>query len=39
MEPADFVPDWADRPRKGKFFPGAAVLPAARRRLPADGPP
>ncbi|TXJ86887.1 nitroreductase [Streptomyces lavendulae] len=27
MEPADFVPDWADRPRKGKFFPGAPVLP------------
>ncbi|MDI5972371.1 nitroreductase family protein [Streptomyces sp. SL13] len=27
MEPADFVPDWADRPRKEKFFPG---LPAFR---------
>ncbi|MGW5354120.1 nitroreductase family protein [Streptomyces sp. NPDC004031] len=27
MEPADFVPDWADRPRKGKHFPGAAALP------------
>lgn len=27
MEPADFVPDWADRPRKGKFFPGAPSLP------------
>ncbi|MCW8221342.1 hypothetical protein H5I60_33465, partial [Streptomyces griseolus] len=22
MEPADFVPDWADGPRKGKFYPG-----------------
>ncbi|RRQ75501.1 nitroreductase [Streptomyces griseofuscus] len=27
MEPADFVPNWSDRPRKGKFFPGAPVLP------------
>ncbi|MFJ3640009.1 SagB family peptide dehydrogenase [Streptomyces sp. NPDC090108] len=27
MEPADFVPDWADRPRKGKFFPGAPSFP------------
>ncbi|WP_329585844.1 nitroreductase family protein [Kitasatospora sp. NBC_01250] len=32
MEPADFVPDWADRPRKGKYYPGAERLP-----LP-DGP-
>ncbi|MFD5768203.1 nitroreductase family protein [Streptomyces sp. NPDC127049] len=22
MEPADFVPDWPDAPRKGKFYPG-----------------
>ncbi|MFJ4920016.1 nitroreductase family protein [Streptomyces sp. NPDC088725] len=27
MEPADFVPDWSDRPRKGKFFPGAPSVP------------
>jgi SagB-type dehydrogenase family enzyme len=27
MEPADWVPDWADRPRKGKHFPGAALFP------------
>ncbi|MEV6529876.1 nitroreductase family protein [Streptomyces sp. NPDC051639] len=27
MEPADFVPDWSDRPRKGKFFPGATSVP------------
>ncbi|MFG2881181.1 nitroreductase family protein [Streptomyces sp. NPDC048297] len=27
MEPADFVPDWADRPRKGKHFPGAPSFP------------
>ncbi|WP_329173657.1 nitroreductase family protein [Streptomyces sp. NBC_01477] len=27
MEPADFVPDWADRPRKGKHFPGAESFP------------
>ncbi|MFD5370537.1 nitroreductase family protein [Streptomyces sp. NPDC127103] len=23
MEPADFVPDWPDGPRRGKFYPGA----------------
>ncbi|MFB7057600.1 SagB family peptide dehydrogenase [Streptomyces vinaceus] len=27
MEPVDFVPDWADRPRKAKFHPGAETLP------------
>ncbi|MFF2654557.1 SagB family peptide dehydrogenase [Streptomyces sp. NPDC058045] len=27
MEPADFVPDWADRPRKGKHFPHAPSIP------------
>ncbi|GAA2132866.1 SagB family peptide dehydrogenase [Kitasatospora kazusensis] len=27
MEPADFVPDWADRPRKGKFYPRAEHFP------------
>ena len=35
MEPADFVPDWADRPRKGKFYPHAEHFP-----LPdGDSPP
>ncbi|MFF2818849.1 nitroreductase family protein [Kitasatospora cineracea] len=32
MEPADFAPDWADRPRKGKYYPDAPHFP-----LP-DGP-
>ncbi|MER6314777.1 SagB family peptide dehydrogenase [Streptomyces sp. NPDC001581] len=27
MEPVDFVPDWADRPRKAKFHPEAETLP------------
>ncbi|WP_327418759.1 SagB family peptide dehydrogenase [Streptomyces sp. NBC_01233] len=27
MEPVDFVPDWADRPRKAKFHPDAESLP------------
>ncbi|OKJ13744.1 nitroreductase family protein [Kitasatospora sp. CB01950] len=27
MEPADFVPDWADRPRKDKYFPDAPHFP------------
>ncbi|MFC4031058.1 SagB family peptide dehydrogenase [Streptomyces polygonati] len=27
MEPADWVPDWADRPRKGKHHPGAVSFP------------
>ena len=35
MEPADFVPDWADRPRKGKCYPEAEHFP-----LPgSDAPP
>ncbi|MFE6839621.1 SagB family peptide dehydrogenase [Streptomyces sp. NPDC057705] len=33
MEPVDFVPDWADRPRKAKFHPDAETLP-----LPAEMP-
>ncbi|WP_069812267.1 nitroreductase family protein [Streptomyces sp. TP-A0874] len=33
MEPADFVPDWSDRPRKGKYYPGVESFP-----LPAAGP-
>ncbi|MFE9254217.1 SagB family peptide dehydrogenase [Streptomyces sp. NPDC006879] len=27
MEPVDFEPDWADRPRKAKFYPGAETVP------------
>ncbi|MFE1402288.1 nitroreductase family protein [Streptomyces sp. NPDC058770] len=27
MDPADFVPDWADGPRKTKFYPGTDSLP------------
>ncbi|MCL2731499.1 MAG: nitroreductase family protein [Actinomycetia bacterium] len=34
MEPVDWVPDWADRPRKGKHFPGAPLFP-----LPAGPTP
>ncbi|RBM14395.1 nitroreductase family protein [Streptomyces sp. PT12] len=33
MEPVDFVPDWADGPRKTKHYPGADALP-----LPDGGP-
>ncbi|GLV96518.1 SagB family peptide dehydrogenase [Streptomyces lavendulae] len=35
MEPVDFVPDWADRPRKAKFYPDAETLPLPD---PAGGP-
>ncbi len=34
MEPVDWVPDWVDRPRKGKHFPGAETFP-----LPRDAAP
>ncbi|HVQ90384.1 MAG TPA: SagB family peptide dehydrogenase [Mycobacteriales bacterium] len=27
MEPVDFVPNWGDAPRKGKYYPGVDVLP------------
>ncbi|GGV34575.1 hypothetical protein GCM10010495_59440 [Kitasatospora herbaricolor] len=36
MEPADFVPDWADRPRKGKFYPRAEHFPLPDSDAPAD---
>ncbi|MFB8774902.1 nitroreductase family protein [Streptomyces broussonetiae] len=49
MEPADFVPDWADRPRKAKYYPGAESFPLPDTPYPAhatvaagclpDGPP
>ena len=34
MEPTDFVPNWADRPRKGKYYPRRRGV----RRCPAPGP-
>ncbi|MFJ9433972.1 nitroreductase family protein [Streptomyces sp. NPDC101490] len=50
MEPADFVPDWPDGPRRGKFYPdaepyalpdgdGLADAPARLGLLPAPGGP
>ncbi|MFI9613371.1 nitroreductase family protein [Streptomyces sp. NPDC052023] len=35
MEPADFVPDWADRPRKAKYYPGAESFPLPDTPYPA----
>jgi len=35
MEPVDFVPDWADKPRRGKYYPQAESLPLPE----ADDPP
>ncbi|MEK8169118.1 hypothetical protein NKH77_02645 [Streptomyces sp. M19] len=36
MEPVDFVPDWADRPRKGKYYPGAETFPLPDAGYPRD---
>ncbi|MGW1542069.1 SagB family peptide dehydrogenase [Streptomyces sp. NPDC002309] len=36
MEPADFVPDWADRPRKAKYYPGAESFPLPEVSYPAQ---
>ncbi|HET9383471.1 MAG TPA: nitroreductase family protein [Streptomyces sp.] len=36
MEPADFVPDWADRPRKAKYYPGAESVPLPDSTYPAS---
>ncbi|MFJ8001112.1 SagB family peptide dehydrogenase [Streptomyces sp. NPDC096310] len=36
MEPADFVPDWADRPRKAKFYPGVESFPLPDPDIPAQ---
>ncbi|WP_066944151.1 nitroreductase family protein [Streptomyces lushanensis] len=36
MEPADFVPDWADRPRKAKFYPGVGAFPLPDTDFPAE---
>ncbi|MFF5445573.1 SagB family peptide dehydrogenase [Streptomyces sp. NPDC012888] len=38
MEPVDFVPDWADRPRKAKYYPGTELLPLPP-ATPPDGTP
>ncbi|MFF2850671.1 nitroreductase family protein [Streptomyces sp. NPDC058001] len=35
MEPADFVPDWADRPRKAKYYPGVETFPLPDPAFPA----
>ncbi|MFG2925638.1 SagB family peptide dehydrogenase [Streptomyces sp. NPDC048305] len=34
MEPASFVPDWADRPRKAKYYPGAEAYPLPESAYP-----
>ncbi|QKW05498.1 SagB family peptide dehydrogenase [Streptomyces sp. NA04227] len=36
MEPVDFVPDWADRPRKSKFYPGTETYPLPGRPAEAQ---
>ncbi|MFF8713582.1 nitroreductase family protein [Streptomyces sp. NPDC015184] len=36
MDPADFVPNWQDGPRKAKFYPGVDSLPLPDCAYPAD---
>ncbi|MFD7610778.1 SagB family peptide dehydrogenase [Streptomyces sp. NPDC059828] len=36
MEPAEFVPDWADSPRKSKYYPGVDTMPLPGSGYPAD---
>ncbi|MFI1801098.1 SagB family peptide dehydrogenase [Streptomyces sp. NPDC020379] len=36
MPPVGFQPDWADKPRAGKFYPGTDRLPLPRGNYPAD---
>ncbi|MFF2011602.1 nitroreductase family protein [Streptomyces sp. NPDC058195] len=36
MDPADFVPNWSDGPRKTKFYPGTDSLPLPDCGYPAD---
>ncbi|MCH0538180.1 SagB family peptide dehydrogenase [Streptomyces sp. MUM 203J] len=36
MPPADFVPNWADGPRKTKYYPGADSLPLPDGDYPAE---
>ncbi|MFE3073021.1 nitroreductase family protein [Streptomyces sp. NPDC059247] len=38
MEPADFVPDWPDGPRRGKFYPDAEPYALPDGPGPADAP-
>lgn len=35
MDPADFVPDWSDAPRKAKFYPGVETFPLPDDPFPA----
>ncbi|WP_326677754.1 nitroreductase family protein [Streptomyces sp. NBC_01237] len=35
MDPADFVPNWSDGPRKAKFYPGTDSLPLPGTDYPA----
>ncbi|MBD3931812.1 nitroreductase family protein [Streptomyces chumphonensis] len=36
MDPADFVPDWADGPRKTKLYPFAETVPLPASHLPPE---
>ncbi|GIH73276.1 nitroreductase family protein [Sphaerimonospora thailandensis] len=36
MEPVDYVPNWADGPRKTKFYPGVDSMPLPDCPYPAD---
>ncbi|MYR92212.1 MULTISPECIES: nitroreductase family protein [unclassified Streptomyces] len=36
MDPADYVPNWQDGPRKAKFYPGADSFPLPDAPYPAD---
>ncbi|MFG2767639.1 SagB family peptide dehydrogenase [Streptomyces rubiginosohelvolus] len=36
MEPTGFVPDWADRPRKAKYYPGVETYPLPESTYPAQ---
>ncbi|MFJ1897459.1 nitroreductase family protein [Streptomyces sp. NPDC088115] len=36
MEPVDYVPNWADGPRKGKHYPGVDSMPLPASGYPAD---
>ncbi|MFD3494420.1 SagB family peptide dehydrogenase [Streptomyces sp. NPDC058690] len=36
MDPADYVPNWADGPRKAKYYPGVDSMPLPASDFPAD---
>ncbi|MEI7032419.1 nitroreductase family protein [Streptomyces pratensis] len=36
MDPADYVPNWQDGPRKAKFYPGVDAFPLPDAPYPAD---